>query len=401
MRRDALWSGVNFIAQVSIGGVLAIAIGRHFGPEVKGYASLLNIGPSVAAWLLALGIGPATMYFAASQRIPVSELLSVATVLAALFGSAAAVVGWIVLGSAVDSPDVALALAVGLVLSIVQLLREYHGAALLGLKRVALYAKTAIVARAAGAALLLVAVYAAPLPLFYLMVPVSFAASNLVVVGSVLRTVRWRWHWSVPTLERQLRYGIRSHPSDAVVVALLRFDQFAVYWILGPTALGLYSVGALCADLLSQAAQAAGHLFFARVSAAGPRGPHLARLAIGSSALVLLAMALPLVLLADRLVIGVFGPGFAPAVETWRILAFAGVVEGTGRVAVLALRALGSPLRASALHVGGLVVKVPMVLAFAPMYGLEGVAVATLLAHGVVAAGAYIAFRPSREHVPE
>src|SRR2546428_6976174 len=129
------------------------------------------------------------------------------------------------------------------------------------------------------------------------MIPVSFAVSNLVVVGSVLRTLRWRWHWSVPTLERQLRYGIRSHPSDAVVVALLRFDQFAVYWILGPTALGLYSVGALCADLLSQAAQAAGHLFFARVSAAGPPGPYPPRLASGSSALALLPLATPPLLL--------------------------------------------------------------------------------------------------------
>jgi len=182
-----------------------------------------------------------------------------------------------------------------------------------------------------------------------------------------------------------------------IVVSLLRFDQFAVFWMLGPTALGLYSVGALCADLLAQAAQAAGYLFFARIAAAGPRGRYLARLAVGASALGLLALAVPVFIAADRIVLGIFGPGFEAAIPAMRILAFAGVAQGTSRVAVLALRALGSPLRSSAAHLAGLVVQVPLVVAWAPTYGLEGVAAATLLAHVVVATGAYVAFRSTRE----
>jgi O-antigen/teichoic acid export membrane protein len=393
IRADALWSAIGFSAQIAIGGIVAIAIGRQFGPEVKGYSSLLTIGPSIVAWMLAMGIGPATMYFATSRRIAASELLTGASVLAVVFGAFAAVIGWIALRPSVDSPEVVFALGIGLVLTIVQLLREYHGAALLGLRHVALYAQTAIVARAAGAVLLIAAVYLAPLPIFYVMIPVSFAVSNLVVVGAVLRTVRWRWRWSRAALERQVRFGVHSAPGDAVVVGLLRFDQFAVYLLLGPVALGLYSVGALCADFLAQAGQAAANLFFARVSAAGPRAPYLARLAVGASAIGLLALAVPLVVLADRIIIGFFGQGFEGAIGSWRILAFAGVVEGTSRVAVIALRALGSPLRASVMNLGGLLVNVPLVLTLGPRYGLEGVAIATLVAHGVVAIGAYLAFR--------
>ena len=400
IRRDALWSVVNFVAQASIGGVLATAIGRHFGPEVKGYASLLTVGPTVAAWLAALGIGSATMFFSAGRRIAVDELLTVATVLAIVLGAAAAVVGWIILAPGVASPEVSVALAVGLALAVVQLLREFHGAALLGLSQVAFYAKVAIAARVAGVIVVLPAVYFVPLPVFYLLIPLSLAVSNLVVIGSVLRALRWRWRWSEATMRQELRFGIRSHVGDAVLVALLKLDQFAVYLLLGPTALGLYSVGALCADQLAQAAQAAGYLFFARISAAGPRAPYLARLAVGVSAIGLLVMATPVLLFADQIVVGLFGPGFDPAIDPMRILLLAGVVQGTGRVAVLGLRALGSPLRSSAVHAAGLVVQVPLLFLLVPTSGLHGAALATLLANLVVVFGAYVAFRSTRGPLP-
>jgi O-antigen/teichoic acid export membrane protein len=397
IRGDALWSGVAFAGQITIGGVVAIVIGRHFGPEVKGYASFLSIAPSIVGWLLAMGIAPAAMYLAANARERISELLTGTTVLAAIFGGVAAVIGWLALRSSVSTPDVVLALAVGLALVGVQLLREYHGAALVGLRHVAIYAQTSLGARAVGAVLIVGAVYLAPVGIFYLTIPVSFAISNLIVVVVVLRVTRWDWRWSRPTVEREVRYGIRSHPGDAIVVTLLRLDQFTVYWLLGPAALGLYSVGALCADFLAQAGQAAGNLFFARVSNAGPRAPYLARLAVAATAVALLGLAVPLFVFGDRIVIGFFGAGFEGAIGPWRLLALAGVAEGTGRVAVLALRALGSPLRASMMNLGGLLVNIPLILALAPAHGLEGVAIATLVAHLVVAVGAYLAFRSARE----
>ena len=380
-----------------MGGLLAIVIGRSFGPEVKGYASLLTIGPSVAAWLCALGIAPAVMYLAAGKRLPVSELLTAATILALPLGVVAAIFGWLVLSPGLGSAEVALALALGLVLGPVQLLREFHGAALLGLMCVTSYMQTAIAARVVGVALTLTAIALVPLPGLYFAIPLSLAISNLFIAGAVQRILRWTWRWSAATAERQLHYGLRSHLGDIIVVSLLRFDQFAVYWILGPTALGLYSVAALVADLLAQAAQAAGHLFFARISAAGRRAPHLARLAVGVSAAGLLVLAVPVFVLADRIVVGIFGPDFEPAIGTMRILAFAGVAQGTSRVAVSALRALGAPFHSSLVHLAGLAVQVPLVIGLAPAYGLEGVAAATMLAHVVVAAGAYVAFRTTRE----
>lgn len=391
IRGDALWSMLAFIVQVGLGGIVAIAIGRHFGPEVKGYATLVNIGPPVVAWMLAMGIGHASMYLVAGGRMPADLVLTMSTVIAPVVGLTAAVVGWVILGRSAGPPEVAVALVLGLLLAPLHLLREYHGAVLLGLNRVKRFAQVTIMARLPAAALVLVAVYAFPVPVFYLMIPLSFAISNLLIIGMVFWMLRWRWRWSPHTLREQVRYGVRSHVGNMSEVGVLRFDQFAVYWLLGPTALGFYSVGALCADLLAQAALAASNVFFARIAGAGERARYLARLTIGASALALVAIAIPLVLLADVLVVAFFGQGFRPAADVLRILAFAGAAQGTGRVAVSALRALGSPLRSSAAHLFGILVGVPLVLVLTPGFGINGAAVGTLLMHLVVGAGAYVA----------
>jgi len=386
----------GLFAQLSAGGVIAILVSRHLGPEAKGYSTLLTIGPSIIAWVVAMGLNPATMYFTA-RSFDVSRLLTGSFVLAFVFGGLGTLLGWLALAPGVGVPAVHVALAVALVLIAVQLLREFHGAALLGLHRVAQYAQVTLAARLAGSILLVAAIYLVPVELFYLAIPISFALSNAFIVLAVRRIVRWRWAWQGSLLVEQLRYGLRSHLGDAVLVLLIRLDQFVVYVLFGATALGFYSVAALCADFLTQAGQAAGNLFFARVSRAGERGPYLARLAVGSAALGLLGLAVPLILLAHPIVTILFGQGFDVAVGPWRLLALAGAAEGTSRVAGLALRALGVPLLASLMNVAGLVLNLPLVIVFGIAYGLEGVALAMLLGDVVVLVIACFALRSSRQ----
>jgi O-antigen/teichoic acid export membrane protein len=389
LRADAAWSIIAFVIQVAAGGLVAVVIGRHLGPEAKGYASLISIGPTVAAWLAALGIGQATMFLAAGRRDPIDRLLTMSTATAPLLGGAAAVAGWLVLGPKTESPEVALALAVGFVFVCLQLLRDFHASALLGVKRVTTYAKATMYSRIISAGIVIAAVYLLPLPGLYLAVAISLAAANLFVIVVADRALRWSWHWSPSTLGRQLRYGLQSYFGHVSEIGLLRLDQFIVYGALGATQLGLYSVAALCADFMAQAAQAASYVFFARISRAGERGPHLARLAVGASCLTLFAIALPIFLFADPLVTTIFGPGFEQAVAPLRILVFAGVAQGTARMAISAVRALGSPLRSSAAHAAGLLTTAPLAL-WLVKYGIAGVAVATLAGQLVVAVIAYI-----------
>jgi O-antigen/teichoic acid export membrane protein len=388
LRTDAVWSVIAFVVQVGAGGLVAVVIGRHLGPEAKGYASLISIGPTVAAWLAAAGIGQATMFLAAGDRDPIDRLLTMSTAMAPLLGAVAAVAGWLVLAPKTVDPSVSLALAVGFVFVTLQLLRDFHASALLGVNRVTTYAKTTMYSRIISAAIVVGAVYLLPLPGLYLAVAISVAAANLFVIVLADRALRSSWTWSPPTLARQLRYGIQSHFGNVSEIGLLRLDQFVVYGVLGATQLGLYSVAALCADFMAQAAQAASYVFFARISRAGVRGPHLARLAVGASCLALFAMAVPIFLFADPLVQAVFGSGFEQAVPPLRILVFAGVAQGTARMAISAVRALGSPLRSSAAHAAGILTTAPLAL-WLVRYGIAGVAVATLAGQLVVAVIAY------------
>ena len=192
------------MAQISIGGFLAVVISRHLGPEAKGYSTLLTIGPSIIAWLVALGITPSTMYFA-SRSHDVSQLLSGSFVLAFVLGAAGMILGWFALIPGLADPAARLALVLGLVLIVVQLIREFHGAALLGLHQVALYARTALVGRVLGSAVTLAAIYLAPVSLFYLSVPISFAIANVYIILVVHRVTRWRWSWSTALLREQIR----------------------------------------------------------------------------------------------------------------------------------------------------------------------------------------------------
>jgi O-antigen/teichoic acid export membrane protein len=393
-----MWSVIAFVVQVAAGGLVAVVIGRHLGPEAKGYASLISIGPTVAAWLAAAGIGQATMFLAAGGRDPIDRLLTMSTAMAPLLGAAAALAGWLVLGPKTESPDVSLALAVGFVFASLQLLRDFHAAALLGVNRVTAYAKSTMYSRIISAGIVIAAVYVLPLPGLYLAVAISLAAANLVVIITADRSLRWSWSWSPPTLGRQLRYGLQSHFGNVSEIGLLRLDQFVVYGVLGATQLGLYSVAALIADFMAQAAQAASYVFFARISRAGARGPHLARLAVGGSCLALFAIALPVFLFADPIVTAIFGAGFDQAVPALRILVFAGVAQGTARVAISAVRALGSPLRSSAAHAAGIVTIAPLAL-WLVKYGIAGVAVATLAGQLVVAVIAYYVIE--RQGAPE
>ena len=389
LRADAAWSVIAFVVQVGAGGLVAVVIGRHLGPEAKGYASLISIGPTVAAWLAAVGIGQATMYLAAGGRDPIDRLLTMSTTMAPVLGAAAAVAGWLALAPRTEAPDVSLALAVGFVFATLQLLRDFHAAALLGVNRVTTYAKATMYSRIISAAIVIAAVYLLPLPGLYVAVAVSLAAANLSVIVLADRSLGWSWSWSRPTLGRQLHYGLQSHFGNVSEIGLLRLDQFVVYGVLGATQLGLYSVAALCADFMAQAAQAASYVFFARISRAGARGPHLARLAVGASCLALFAIAVPIFLFADPLVRVVFGPGFDDAVPPLRILVFAGVAQGTARMAISAVRALGSPLHSSAAYAVGILTTAPLAL-WLVRYGIGGVAVATLAGQLMVAIIAYI-----------
>lgn len=398
-RRDAGWSLGSFALYTVLGAVQAIAISRHLGPEVKGYVSILILGPTMAGWLFSLGLTPATMYLAGVARSTTDRLLTMSSVAALVLGAVAAGVAWLALNEMLaGAPEVRMAFGIGLVLLPTLLLREFHGAVLVGSRDVVRFSWASSVARVLSVGLVVVATYTAPPLLFYLTVSTSLALSNVVVIVAAARHLRWRWHWSPATLAEQFRYGIRSHIGGISELGALRFDQFAIFAYLGAAPLGFYSAAVFVSETLILFAYATTMVTFGRLASAPyERALHLSRLTVAAVLAALIVVAVPLWMFAEQLMGTLFGPGFAVAAGVLRILVLAGVVQGLGRVAVSALRALGHPLLSSMVHLVGLAASVPLVLWLVPALGVDGAALASLVAYAVTTVTAVVAlYLPQR-----
>lgn len=399
-RRDALWSIGQIGSYAVLGAMQAVAVGRHFGYEPMGYVSLIVLAPTVAGWLLSLGLTPAAMYLAGGARSRMNDLLTSSAVAALGLGSLAAAVAWTSFSGLLGPPAVRLAFAIGVLAIPLLLMREAFGGALVGSGRVALYSKAALLARLTSVGLVVGATYAAPLWLFYPLVAVAQIVSHLTVVVIAAAHLRWRWRWDATTALRQLRYGLRSHVGGISEVGALRFDQFVLFAWLGAPSLGLYSAAVFIAETLSLFAHATTLVTFGRLSTAAEGGVRrLTELTLASVSVALLALALPIWLFAEQLLVLLFGPGFAPAVTALRILVLAAVIQGIGRVATSALRAMGRPLGSSTVYLLGLVVGIPLVLWLIPVLGIEGAALASLGAYLVttVASVGLIGLMPARD----
>lgn len=396
-RRDTLWSIGQIGAYSALGAMQAIAVGRHFGYEPMGYVSLIVLAPTIAGWLLSLGMTHGAMYLAGASRSRIDQLLTSSAVGALALGSVAAAIAWWSFSSFLGLPEVRLAFAIGVLAIPLLLMRETFGGALVGSHNVALYSKAALLARLTSVGIVIAATYTAPLALFYPLISVAQVTSHLIVIGAVAAHFRWRWRWDTATAVTQLRYGLRSHLGGISEIGALRFDQFVLFAWLGAAGLGLYSAAVFVAETLSLFAYATTLVTFGRLSTAPANDVRrLTELTLASVSLALLVFALPLWLFAEPLLVLLFGPGFAPAATALRILVLAAVIQGTGRVATSALRALGHPLVSSIVYVLGLIVGIPLVLWLVPAAGIEGAAIASLGAYllTTVAAVAWLALAP-------
>lgn len=383
-RRDTAWSICSFAVYAALGAVQAIAIARHLGPEAKGYVSILILGPTVVGWLLSLGLTPATMYLAGGARETVARLFTMSAFAAAVLGAAGAVVTIFVVGPLVeDRGDVYRALVLGVVLLPTLLLRESYGAVLVGIGEIVAFSKASMVARILSVGLVVLATYASPPAWFFAAVSASLGISNVVVVFWAA-CGRFRWNWSPDTLRMQIRYGLRSHIGGISELGALRFDQFVVFAAAGAAQLGFYSSAVFVSEILILFAYATTTVTFGRLSGASPdHALRLSRLTVMAVSAALGLAAIPIMVLAEPVMRFLFGPGFAVAASALSLLTLAAMVQGVGRVAVSALRALGHPLLSSLVHLLGLGASVPLVLWLVPAYGIVGAAAASLASYGV------------------
>jgi O-antigen/teichoic acid export membrane protein len=143
--------------------------------------------------------------------------------------------------------------------------------------------------------------------------------------------------------------------SSVVGIELLNFvnrqsDNFLIGAVLGPTALGYYSVGyrilLLLTDVLTRTIDAVTLPTFSRVQQEIPRLRRAYLMATGISSTVATPIYLLVAALAPSIIHGVFGAKWDPAIPVMQILAFIGLLHANLFFNTSVLLAVGQPRKA-------------------------------------------------------
>jgi O-antigen/teichoic acid export membrane protein len=193
---------------------------------------------------------------------------------------------------------------------------------------------------------------------------------------------------SVISFEKRLAkdvliYGLKNILAGIAGMVNLRLDQAVMTLFVKPQQLGLYAVAAA----LSQGLQPVSAAF---ANVAFPRVTHTENLAdahrviqrlFQGNLVVNLVLAFPLALIAPYLLMWLFGPAYADAGWSARILIFAMIFFGVNYVLGDSLRGLNAPLGPAVAEGVGTIVTAAGLYILLPRLGITGAALTSLLSY--------------------
>jgi O-antigen/teichoic acid export membrane protein len=182
------------------------------------------------------------------------------------------------------------------------------------------------------------------------------------------------------------RYGLGQLASAAPTLVTTRLGVLVLSLTVPAAALGQYAVAASVTALALPVVSAVGNVSFPRIASrtlSAARLHRLQRWALLSSAVVGVALLLPVVVTAPWLVPLVFGDGFRDAVPLVAFLAPAGLLLASGRVCGDLLKGHGRPLAVAGAQAVAAVATVVLLAALVPPFGVYGAAVTSGVAAGI------------------
>lgn len=185
------------------------------------------------------------------------------------------------------------------------------------------------------------------------------------------------------TIGELVAFGTRSHASTLAAALNQRLDQLIISIILPPGELGLYVVAVTLTSGTTLVGSSVGMLALPTVARLPPghRRRRAAARLLAITAVASVIVAAPIFLGASFFIRLFFGPPFASAVDSSRVLLVAGVVFSVNRVIATLLKGAGRPMDAGWAELGALVVTVGGLLLFVPRFGIIGAAVVSLVAY--------------------
>lgn len=376
---------------IAINAVNTILIARLLGPEGRGQYAVAIAISAIGAQILSFGLSSANTYFVARERNLLERLLSNSLLVSGLVGSACVVAFGVftLVPGASPLPLGLTALALATVPPVLLVLNLRN--LLLGIGEVRPYNVIDLVAGVAGVVMTLgLALTGAATPASLLVVAFSVAAIGIAIalrglrphLGAVPRP-------SGELLRRCAGYGFRIYLTTGFGLLVLKSDLLVVQFQRGSEASGLYSVASSLADLLWILPSVVGAILFPRLSALSDlpaRWRLTLRTTMGTMVAFVPILALT-ALLAPVAIRIMFGSDFEPAASSLRILCAAILFYGATSVLSQFLAARGLPWIVVAIWGGGFLLNLGLNLVLVPALGIDGAAVASLIAYAAVFAG--------------
>lgn len=387
-RREVARTAVFNVAATVAAGVAGLIIARALGPSVRGeYAAVL-------AWfgltqvIGALGQSAATCFFVASDPERGRHYLATSRRMMVLSGLVTLGVG-LALSPVLAQHDSSLTWAYRL--SFATAILAFVGAAYtFSLQAIDLWQWNLV--RCSQPVLFLVGIgvlwVVGVLDLIAALAAIAATMSVQLVLAyrSCQRAGLTRGRPSRALAGDMVRYGVRHLLSVLPAALNARLDQLVLSQTVPSADLGIYAVAASLTLLAQPVVMAVGNVAFPRLAAGRTQVDDrtFQRRALLASALIAVAILLPLALLSSWLVPLLFGDGFRGAAALIWILAPGGVFLACGQVAGDLLRGRNRPGTVAVAQITGLIFTIVLLVILLPIWGVAGAALASSIAYGVV-----------------
>ncbi len=389
VRRATLGTVLTAFTGQAVLVVSGVIVARMLGPENRGYLALLVLAPLVLAQAGALGIPLAVTYQIARDRTTTAgiwaALRPVVLFQAGLLAGLHCLLLWALLRN--DPEYVTTAALVTIVLVPAHLAQQYGLAILQGRERFLAFniLRTAPAAVYAAAVAVLLVLDLDGLGDVVLLWTGANVAIGLLTLTVALRGLGPRGEAPVPPVREMVAFGAKGLLGASSPIEYYRLDQAVVGLFLTPVALGIYAVALAFTNLPRFISTSVGMVAYPHVAAQSD--PVEARrqlwrfflLTVAACAAVVVALEVS----AEWLVPFFFGSEFESAVPIVRIVLVSALLIAARRILADGARGLGQPGLGTVAELVSLVALVPALAVFMPMWGVEGVAAALVVAGAV------------------
>lgn len=219
-------------------------------------------------------------------------------------------------------------------------------------------------------------------------------ATVTLLLGLPLSELATRLYLRIPTIEiaeRKLPPTFASFARAAYFASLAqplnqRFDQLILLFLLSPAEIGLYASAVSLSLIVGIFGVGVAQAVYPRLSTQG--GAHdTARKNVLRLEMLLLILIVPVaaavLVSAPQLIEFAFGPRFAGAAQSTRILLIGAVITSVNIVGQIGLLSMGRPSVASRAQFFALFVQLVLLVPLASVFGIEGAALASVAGYAV------------------